>query len=134
LLTDHVGPCFEAPEVPLSRLLTERGPEDWGSPASPDYERYFALENSDPPRPKGQRPQAKGSVESFHTPLLPEGYRLPFRKKIDTSLAELQAELDAWLRAYTEARVPPGRGGDGRTPRQPFLDPIALAKEKLLAA
>jgi transposase InsO family protein len=34
LLNDQVIPFFEAHEVPLSRILTDRGTEYWGSPDS----------------------------------------------------------------------------------------------------
>jgi hypothetical protein len=34
LLNAQVVPFFDAPEVPLSRLLTDRGTEYWGSPDS----------------------------------------------------------------------------------------------------
>lgn len=34
LLNDRVVPFFAAQEVPLSRLLTDRGTEYWGSPDS----------------------------------------------------------------------------------------------------
>jgi len=62
-----------------------------------------------------------------------EFYRITFRKKIYTSLVDLQADLEGWLREYNEERVPQGLCY-GRTPMQTFLDMIPLAKEKLLAA
>lgn len=40
LLNDQVAPCGEAPEVPLSRILTDRGTEYCGSPASHEHELY----------------------------------------------------------------------------------------------
>jgi hypothetical protein len=66
--------------------------------------------------------------------MLTEVYRLTFRKNIDFTLAELQVDLDRWLKEYNEARVHQGRWCYGRTPMQTFLDTIPLAKEKLLAA
>ena len=66
--------------------------------------------------------------------MLTEFYRLTFRKKISSTLTELQADLDQWLRYYNEERVHQGRWCYGRTPRQTFLETIPLAKEKMLAA
>ena len=40
LLNDQVVPFFEAHEVPLSRILTDRGTEYCGSPDSHEYELY----------------------------------------------------------------------------------------------
>jgi hypothetical protein len=65
---------------------------------------------------------------------LHEFYRITFRKKIYTNLADLQSDLQRWLTEYNETRVHQGRWCDGRTPMQTFLDTIPLAKEKLLAA
>ena len=40
LLNDQVVPFFEQHEVPLSRILTDRGTEYCGSPDSHEYELY----------------------------------------------------------------------------------------------
>ena len=63
-----------------------------------------------------------------------EFYRVTFRKKIYRSLAELQADLDAWRREYNEVRTHQGRWCYGKTPMQTFLDSIPLAREKMIAA
>ena len=134
LLNDQVVPFFEAHEVPLSRILTDRGTEYCGSPDAHEYELYLAIENIDHTRTKVKSPQTNGIVERFHKTMLNEFYRITFRKKIYPSLAALQADLDGWLREYNEERVHQGRLCYGRTPMQTFLDTIPLAKEKLLAA
>jgi hypothetical protein len=66
--------------------------------------------------------------------MLTEFYRITFRKTIYTTLAELQADLEEGLHSYNEERVHQGRWCYGRTPRQPFIETLPLAKEKLLAA
>ena len=73
-------------------------------------------------------------MERFHKPMLHEFYSIPFRKKIYTNLADLQTDLDGWLREYNEERAHQGRWCYGRTPMQTFLDTIPVTKEKLLAA
>lgn len=134
LLNDPVVPFFEAHEVPLSRILTDRGTEYCGSPDSHEYELYLAIETIDHTRTKVKSPQTHGIGERFHKTMLNEFYRITFRKKIYTSLAALQTDLDGWLREDNEERVHQGRWCYGRTPLQTFLETIPLAKEKLLAA
>jgi transposase InsO family protein len=134
LLNDQVVPFFDPHEVPLNRVLTDRGTEYCGSPATHVYELYLAVENIDHTRTKVKSPQTNGIVERFHKTVLNEFYRVAFRKKIYPSLVDLQADLDGWLREYTEERPHQGRWCYGKTPRQTFVDTIPLAKEKLIAA
>ena len=75
-----------------------------------------------------------GIVERFHKTVLDEFYRVVFRKKIYRSIAELQADLDAWVQSYNEDRAHQGRWCFGKTPIQTFLDATPLAKEKMIAA
>jgi transposase InsO family protein len=134
LLTDQVIPFFEAQEVPLSRILTDRGTEYGGSPDSHEYELYLAIENLDHTRTKVKSPQTNGIVERLHKPRLTEFYRSTFRKKIYTNLTEVQADLEEGSRYSNEARVHQGRWCFGRTPKQTFIETSPLAKEKLFAA
>jgi len=134
LLNDQVVPFFDAHEVPLTRVLTDRGTEYCGSPDTHPYELYLAVENLDHPRTKVKSPQTNGIVERFHKTVLTEFYRIAFRKKIYTGLAELQTDLEEWLRQYNEERPHQGRWCYGKTPMQTFVDTIPLAKEKALAA
>jgi transposase InsO family protein len=134
LLNDQVVPFFDAHEVPLNRVLTDRGTEYCGSPDTHPYELYLAVENIDHTRTKVKSPQTNGIVERFHKTVLTEFYRIAFRKKIYLSVAELQADLDGWLREYNEERPHQGRWCYGKTPRQTFVDTIPLAQEKLIAA
>ena len=58
---------------------------------------------------------------------------MAFRKRIYSSIIELQADLDAWIRSYNESRPHQGRWCFGKTPMQTFLDAIPLAREKMIA-
>jgi hypothetical protein len=60
--------------------------------------------------------------------------RVAFRMKLYSSLAELQAELDAWPKQYNEEQTHQGQWCYGKTPLRTFLDTVPLAKEKMLAA
>jgi transposase InsO family protein len=88
----------------LSRMLTDRGTEFCGS-QSHEYELYLAVEDVDHSRTKTKSPQTNGICERFHRTVLDEFYRVALRKKI--YLAELQADLDAWLVEYNRASEHP---------------------------
>ncbi|HEY1417694.1 MAG TPA: IS481 family transposase, partial [Myxococcaceae bacterium] len=122
LLNDRVVPFFEEHGIPLCRVLTDRGTEYCGQPDRHEYELYLAVENIDHTRTKTKHPQTNGICERFNKTVLNEFYRVAFRKKLYTSLAELQADLDAWLRDYNEQRTHQGRWCYGKTPLQTFLD------------
>jgi transposase InsO family protein len=134
LLNDRVVPFFDAHEVKLSRMLTDRGTEYCGNPERHEYELYLAVEDVDHSRTKTKSPQTNGIVERFHKTVLDEFYRVAFRKRIYGSIAELQGDLDEWIRSYNESRPHQGRWCFGKTPMQTFLDAIPLAKEKMIAA
>jgi hypothetical protein len=55
-----------------------------------------------------------------------------FRKKLYSSLDQLQADLDSWLQEYNEHRPHSGKYCFGKTPMQTFLDSRHLAHEKEL--
>lgn len=132
LLNDRVLPFYEAHGLPLMRILTDRGTEYCGAPDRHEYELYLAVEDIDHTRTKTKSPQTNGICERFHKTMLNEFYRVAFRKKLYRTLEELQADLDAWLTEYNEARPHQGRWCYGKTPMQTFLDSVPLAEEKLL--
>jgi transposase InsO family protein len=134
LLNDRVLPFFEQQEIPLNRVLTDRGTEYCGAPERHEYELYLAVENIDHTRTKTRHPQTNGICERFHKTMLNEFYRVAFRKKIYRTVEEVQTDLDAWMEEYNQQRPHQGRWCYGKTPMQTFLDSVSLAKEKILAA
>jgi len=52
LLNDRGLPFFEEYEIPLNRVLTDRGTEYCGAPERHEYELYLAVENIDHTRTK----------------------------------------------------------------------------------
>ena len=134
LLNDRVVPFYDAQDVTLTRVLTDRGTEYCGSPEHHEYELYLAIEDVDHSRTKAKNPQTNGIVERFHKTVLDEFYRVAFRKRIYGSIAELQADLDIWVRSYNEERPHQGRWCFGKTPMQTFLDAVPLARDKMIAA
>jgi transposase InsO family protein len=105
LLNDRVIPFFDEHDIPLLRVLTDRGTEYCGNPERHEYELYLAIENIDHRRTKTKSPQTNGICERFQKTILEEFYRVAFRKKIYRSIDELQADLDEWMRTYNEVRT-----------------------------
>jgi hypothetical protein len=95
LLNDRVIPFFDEPQIPLQRALTDRGTEYCGVPKLHEYELYLAVENIDHTRTNVRSPQTNGIVGRFHKTVLNEFYRVAFRRKIYSSLEQLQATSTA---------------------------------------
>ena len=132
LLNDRVIPFYDEHGLPLQRILTDRGTEYCGSYDRHEYELYLAVEDIDHSRTKTKSPQTNGIVERFHKTILDEFYRIAFRKKVYDSIEALQADLDAWMAEYNQARPHQGRYCFGKTPMQTFLDSAPSAREKQL--
>jgi len=131
-LNDRVLPWFEEQDVRLLRILTDRGTEYCGSIQHHEYQLYLAIEDIDHTRTKARHPQTNGICERFHRTMLEEFYQVAFRKKVYTSIEQLQADVDEWLRYYNEDRPHSGRYCYGKTPMQTFMDSRHLADEKML--
>ena len=132
MLNDRVLPFFEEHEIPLLRVLTDRGTEYCGRREYHEYELYLNVEEIDHSKTKARHPQTNGICERFHRTIQNEFYAIAFRKRIYSTLEELQADLDLWIREYNEDRTHSGKYCFGKTPLQTFYDSINLAKEKML--
>src|ERR1043166_6193072 len=132
MLTDKVLPFFEAQDVRLLRILTDRGSEYCGNLQQHEYELYLALENIDHSKTKAKSPQTNGICERFHRTILEEFYQVAFRKKLYTNLDELQADVDQWIEHYNAERTHSGKYCYGKTPMQTFLDAKPLADAKMI--
>jgi hypothetical protein len=132
ILNDRVIPFYEKYEIPLLRILTDRGTEYCGAREHHEYQLYLALENVDHTKTKARSPQTNGICERFHRTVQNEFYAIAFRKRIYTSIDQLQADLDQWVNKYNTERTHTGKHCYGKTPMQTFLDSIHLAKEKML--
>lgn len=132
LLNDRVLPFFEHQGVPLLRILTDRGTEFCGAREHHEYQLYLAVEDIDHSTTKARHPQTNGICERFHKTIQDEFYQTAFRKKLYTTLEELQKDADAWIDEYNTQRTHSGKYCYGRTPMQTFLDSIHLAKNKML--
>ena len=63
LINDRVVPFYDAREVRLCRVLTDRGTEYCGNPEHHEYELYLALEDVDHSRTKTKSPQTTDVID-----------------------------------------------------------------------
>ena len=66
MLNDKVMPFFEEQQIPLLRILTDRGTEYCGKAEYHEYELYLTIENVEHSRTKVKSPQSNGICERFH--------------------------------------------------------------------
>lgn len=132
MLNDRVIPLYDKYGIPLMRILTDRGTEYCGAREHHEYQLYLAIEDIDHSKTKAKSPQTNGICERFHRTMQDEFYATAFRKKIYSSIEELQTDADIWLDYYNNHRPHSGKYCFGKTPMQTWNDSIHLAKEKLL--
>jgi len=133
LLNDRVLPFYAEHEVDLLRILTDRGTEYCGKVEQHEYQLYLAVNDIEHTKTKAQSPQTNGICERFHKTILNEFYQVAFRKKIYTTMEELQTDLDAWIDTYNYQRTHQGKMCCGRTPMATFEDGKRICREKLVA-
>ncbi|HDV5941218.1 TPA: IS481 family transposase [Legionella pneumophila] len=132
ILNDKVLPFFEHHQLPMLRILTDRGTEYCGKVEQHDYQLYLAINNIDHTKTKAQSPQTNGICERFHKTILQEFYQVTFRKKLYDNMDELQKDLDEWLHYYNNERTHQGKMCCGRTPIQTLMDSKQIWMEKFI--
>ncbi|PHM22021.1 IS481 family transposase [Xenorhabdus budapestensis] len=132
ILNDKVLPFFESHKLPILRILTDRGTEYCGRVEHHDYQLYLAINDIDHTKTKAMSPQTNGICERFHKTMLNEFYQVTFRKKLYSSLNELQKDLDEWIDDYNHHRTHQGKMCCGRTPIETLLEGKLIRAEKNL--
>jgi winged helix-turn helix protein/integrase-like protein len=132
LLNDRVLPFFEEHQIPLLRILTDRGSEYKGKPEHHEYELYLTIEGIEHTKTQVRHPQTNGICERLHRTMQEEFYAVAFRKKLYSSLAALQDDLDQWMDYYNNQRSHSGKYCFGKTPMETFNESVTLARQKML--
>lgn len=132
LLNDRVLPFYEEHDLPVLRILTDRGTEYCGKADRHDFQLFLAVNDIDHTKTKARHPQTNGICERFHKTILQEFYQVAFRKKLYQSIDELQNDLDEWIQTYNNDRTHQGKMCCGRTPMETLLDGKRIWKEKFL--
>lgn len=133
LLNNQVLPFFEQNGVELLRVRTDRGTEYCCKVEQHEYQLCLAVNDVDHTRTKAHSQQTNGICERFHKTILKEFYHVAFRKKIYSTIEELQADLDAWIYSYNHVRTHQGKMCCGRTPIETFEDGKRICREKSLS-
>ena len=132
VLNDRVLPFFEEQQIPLLRILTDRGTEFSGALDKHPYELYLELNEIEHTKSKAKSPQTNGICERVHQTILNEFYRVTFRKKVYSDLETLQSDLDGYMNGYNSTRTHQGKRCQGRTPMETFLEGKKFFEEKNL--
>ena len=132
LLNDKVLPLFEEHNLPMLRILTDRGTEYCGRPEQHDYQLYLVVNDIEHSKTKAKSPQTNGICERFHRTVLHEFYQVAFRKTVFESIDQLQKELDTWIEFYNTERTHQGKMCCGRTPLETLMDGKTAWAEKRL--
>ncbi|MDH5228895.1 MAG: IS481 family transposase [Gammaproteobacteria bacterium] len=133
LLNDKVLPYFESHKLPMLRILTDRGTEYCGRVEQHDYQLYLAINDIDHTKTKAMSPQTNGICERFHKTILNEFYQITFRKKLYSTMEDLQKDLDEWIEYYNNERTHQGKKCLGKTPQATLLDGKKIWVEKNIA-
>ena len=132
ILNDRVLPFFEEHQVPLLRILTDRGTEYKGKPEHHEYELYLQIEGIEHSKTQVRHPQTNGICERLHRTMQEEFYAVAFRKKVYNNLEEMQKDLDEWMKYYNQERAHSGRYCYGKTPMETFRESLILARQKMI--
>lgn len=132
LLNDRVLPFYASHELPVLRILTDRGTEYCGKLEQHDYQLYLSVNEIEHTKTKARHPQTNGICERFHKTILQEFYQPSLRRKVYSSLEELQQDLDEWLEYYNNDRTHQGKKCCGRTPMQTLEDGKKIWMEKFV--
>ena len=75
MLNDKVLPFYAEHDLPVLRILTDRGTEYCGRKDMHDFQLFPAINDIDHTRTKARHPQTSGICERFHKTILQEIYQ-----------------------------------------------------------
>jgi transposase InsO family protein len=130
MLNDRILPWYEEEGIPILRILTDRGTEYKGNIENHAYQLFLSIAGIEHSTTKAYSPQTNGICERFNKTMKQEFFEVAMRKKMYSSLEELQKDLDTWLDYYNNERPHSGKFCYGKTPMQTFKDSKKLALEK----
>jgi len=132
MLNSIVVPWMEEQNVRPLRVITDRGTEYCGKVENHAYQLYLAIEDIDHTKTKARSPQTNGICERFHRTMQDEFYTVAFRKKIYSTIEDLQEDINKWLKEYNGERTHSGKYCYGKTPLQTFTEAKHIAQGKMI--
>jgi transposase InsO family protein len=110
-LRNHVVPTLRQAGWLVKRVLTDGGSEFKG-----DFDRACRALRIRHTRTKPRHAFTNGFVERLQQTLLHDHWRIEFRRRYFTTLRQLEASLQSYLRFYNHERAHHGYRTQGRTP------------------
>ena len=129
VLYDRVLPFYETLGVPISAVLTDNGREFCGRPESHPYELLLGMEGIEHRTTRVHTPRTNGFVERMNRTLLDECFRVAGRTTWYLEPAEIQRDLDVFLKHYNLRRSHQGYRLGGRTPAQALREALAIDED-----
>jgi transposase InsO family protein len=130
VLYDRVLPFYETHGLRVEHILTDNGREYCGRAMIHPYQIFLELYDITHRRTKVATPRTNGFVERFNRTVLDEFLRETFRKKLYTSVEELQTDLDEWLTYYNTERPHRGYRNMGKRPIETIEEGKKLKTKK----
>ena len=124
LLYDRVLPFYQELGVEVGAVLTDNGREF--KPETHPYELMLAMEGIEHRTTRVRSPRTNGFVERMNRTLLDECFRIQGRETWYIEPAEIQRDLDAFLRFYNLERSHQGYRLKGRTPAQALREALNI--------
>lgn len=128
-LNDKVLPFFDDYSIRVLRILTDRGTEYCGRLENHPYQLFLHLNDIDHTKTKARHPQTNGCTERLNQIIQDDFYSVAFRKKLYSTLEEIQTDLDEYMNIYNTDRTNQGKNCKGKTPMQTFSDNLHLYEE-----
>lgn len=117
-MNDKVLPFFDKEMMSVLRVLTDRGLEYCGPIETHKYELFLHLNDIEHTKTRARHPQTNGCVERLNQIIQQEFYAVAFRKKIYTTLEDMQKDLDKFMYEYNYERTNQGKNCKGKTPAE----------------
>ena len=102
--------------MPVQAILNDNGRKLCGRPVTQPYGPLLAIEDVEHRNTKVSSPRTNGFVERMNRTLLDECFRVKAWETFYPSIAEIQRDLDAFMRYYNTERSHRGYRLNGRTP------------------
>lgn len=128
-LNSKVLPFFDERGIPLLHTSTDRETEYCGQADKYPYQLFLNLNGIEHRKTKAYHPQTNGITEKLNQTIQNEFYKVAFRKKLYTSLNDLQEDLDHFMSDYNNERTHQGKRCEGRTSIETFNASIDLAHQ-----